>query len=74
MSASGNTGSSTDIAVINCNHGGFYSVNNGRDMLGQVQKITPRKWAARVHGSYRDEDPPTYGTLRDAVAFLAGES
>ncbi len=61
-------------AVINCNHGGFYSVNDfsaGNEMLGQVQKITPRKWAARQHGQYRDENPPMFPTLRAAVAFLA---
>ena len=66
------------IEVINCNHGGFYSVHDwGRDdgmfghMLGQVQRLTSRKWAARPHGQYRDENPPTFGTQRDAVAFLA---
>lgn len=61
------------IEVLNCNHGGFYSVNDwDRDqpMLGQVQKLAPTRWAARVHGNYRDENPPTFATRRDAVAYL----
>lgn len=66
------------IEVINCHNGGTYSVHDwSRDngmfshMLGQVQRITPRRWAARRHGQYRDENPPTFATQRDAVAFLA---
>lgn len=59
------------ITVINCNHGGYHSVMAGSDMLGQIQKLSPRKWAARVHGQYRDENPPTFGTKGAAVAFLS---
>jgi hypothetical protein len=66
------------IEVINCNHGGFYSVHDWtRDdgmfghMLGQVQRLTPSRWAARRHGHYRDENPPTFATRREAVAHLA---
>lgn len=59
------------IEVLNCNHGGFYSVGTwGGQLLGQVQRITARQWAARKHGAYRDADPPVFATRRDAVAYL----
>lgn len=66
------------ITITNCNHGGFYSVSDWSrsdgmfgHMLGQVQRITARKWAARRHGAYTDPTPPTFATQRDAVAYLA---
>ncbi len=67
------------IEVINCNHGGFYSVNDwSRDagshgfghMLGQVQRVSAGVWLARRHGEYCSAGAQ-FSTRRDAVAFLA---
>ncbi len=69
-------GSTMDIEIVNCNHGGYYSVVGlePHRNLGSVQRIAPRKWLARKHGEYRQPNPPSFSTRRDAIAHLAGSA
>ncbi len=69
--------SPSTVEVINCNHGGFYSVNDwtrDQPLLGQVQKMSVGNWAARRHGAYRDANPPIFRTQREAVAHLVASA
>ena len=66
------TAQPSTVEIVNCNHGGFYSVNDwSRDqhMLGQVQRVSAGVWIARRHGDYCGAGEQ-FSTKRDAVASL----